>query len=1166
MDYIMVGLLAALGVSLATVGYVVLRNRIMFLIGLRNMPRRLAQTVLIVIGLMLSTLIISAAFTTGDTVDYSLTNVTYTLLGHTDEVVQRRGETDEGPNQRTSTIPQEVSDQLGAALEDAADPNIDGYLPLLFEQVPVLNPETSLSEPAATFVGLDADSLDGFPDFVSAITGETVDVGSLAQDEAFMNESAADELATEPGDRVQVFVQGEPHTFTIVDVVEDRFLTGVGDFDDREGMVTRLDTLQEVVGRPGEVSSIAISNRGGVRDSVDLTDAVVGRLRATIGAEGLAPRNPLPTDIALEIETVKQDLVENSELAGNAFATFFLVFGLFSIAAGMLLIVMIFVMLAAERKPEMGMARAVGTKRGHLIQMFMSEGMAYNVLSAMVGAGLGIVIAFGMAEIMASIFSEFGLSIQPHVTARSIVISYSLGVVLTYLTVVFSSWRVSNLNIVAAIRDLPEVEAPNPEHATWVGYLRGVLNAFVAAGIILISLIAAARFTDLAPLFLVVALLGLVGPWLYLLRGHNFSAPADKRAAGQPIPKWPLILFPSLGAGVALIAVVLFDADAIAVAVGFAIGLAVALLYLLAVLLVWLTRDRRPGSVPAGLVLLGIVVAPLGLLLVALQDRDRPIAWSAGFGTLGLVVGALFMQWGVASNVAFPFALGFSLILFGAAMVLCFFGLPPRLVFTTVGGLLLVLWGFTAGNRLEWLVGELEGDMEMFFLSGVVMVAASTFVLIYNADLILAALSRLGGLFGAILPAMKTAVAYPLAYKFRTGMTLAMISLVVFALTVMSTMNLNFDRIFLADTARGGWDAVVDENPNNPIDDLPAALIEAGSDAPDRFRAVGRASLDTAAWVSEISPSNPGGNLRLADYPILGVDEGFVDGGDIPLSARAREFESDEAVWEAMKNERNVAIVDGFVLQDAQFGGDEFSISGIDPDASEFDPILLNLWNPITGKQDKVRVIGVIDFGASATFPGIYVPERMFTRVFGEPDLSRHFVGLEDPGDSKAVAQDIEASLLTAGVQAESLKQRIDDQQALGRNFFLLMQGFMGLGLFVGIAAVGVIAFRTVVERRQHIGMLRAIGYKRSTVALSFMLESSFITLLAVLSGVGLALWLSFFVVTSDDFPSGPGGFFIPWSHIVFISLFTYGASLLMTFIPSRQAASVPMAEALRYE
>ena len=49
-------------------------------------------TTLIVLGLMLSTLIISAAFATGDTVDRSLTAQGYSMLGHVDES-WRAGET-----------------------------------------------------------------------------------------------------------------------------------------------------------------------------------------------------------------------------------------------------------------------------------------------------------------------------------------------------------------------------------------------------------------------------------------------------------------------------------------------------------------------------------------------------------------------------------------------------------------------------------------------------------------------------------------------------------------------------------------------------------------------------------------------------------------------------------------------------------------------------------------------------------------------------------------------------------------------------------------------------------------------------------------------------------------------------------------------------------------
>ena len=75
---------------------------------------------------------------------------------------------------------------------------------------------------------------------------------------------------------------------------------------------------------------------------------------------------------------------------------FFTTFGSFSIAAGILLIFLIFVMLAAERRGELGIARAIGTRRGHLVQMFTFEGAAYDLIAAAVGAILGAIVAYGM--------------------------------------------------------------------------------------------------------------------------------------------------------------------------------------------------------------------------------------------------------------------------------------------------------------------------------------------------------------------------------------------------------------------------------------------------------------------------------------------------------------------------------------------------------------------------------------------------------------------------------------------------------------------------------------------------------------------------------------------------------------------------------------------------
>jgi len=60
MNTIMIVLVILLALSVSISLLVFLRNRIIFMIGLRNIPRRVAQTVLIVIGLMLSTVIITA--------------------------------------------------------------------------------------------------------------------------------------------------------------------------------------------------------------------------------------------------------------------------------------------------------------------------------------------------------------------------------------------------------------------------------------------------------------------------------------------------------------------------------------------------------------------------------------------------------------------------------------------------------------------------------------------------------------------------------------------------------------------------------------------------------------------------------------------------------------------------------------------------------------------------------------------------------------------------------------------------------------------------------------------------------------------------------------------------------------------------------------------------
>ena len=84
-------LCAMLVVVIASLALLAWRRPVFFKLGLRPIPRRRAQSTLIVLGLMLATLIITAAFVTGDTLSYSIRSLAIKGMGEFDEVIQVSG-------------------------------------------------------------------------------------------------------------------------------------------------------------------------------------------------------------------------------------------------------------------------------------------------------------------------------------------------------------------------------------------------------------------------------------------------------------------------------------------------------------------------------------------------------------------------------------------------------------------------------------------------------------------------------------------------------------------------------------------------------------------------------------------------------------------------------------------------------------------------------------------------------------------------------------------------------------------------------------------------------------------------------------------------------------------------------------------------------------------
>ena len=86
-DSLAVFLSLSVGLSIAVLVVLALRNRVFFRLGVRNANRRRGRSLLIVVGLMLATTIIASALGTGDTMGRTVRFTVLRSLGTQDEWV-----------------------------------------------------------------------------------------------------------------------------------------------------------------------------------------------------------------------------------------------------------------------------------------------------------------------------------------------------------------------------------------------------------------------------------------------------------------------------------------------------------------------------------------------------------------------------------------------------------------------------------------------------------------------------------------------------------------------------------------------------------------------------------------------------------------------------------------------------------------------------------------------------------------------------------------------------------------------------------------------------------------------------------------------------------------------------------------------------------------------
>jgi len=440
-------LLLSLIVALTLLSVVVLafKNKILFKMGVRNFSRRPKETAIVVIGLLVSTAIISGSLIAGETVNYIIEKATYDALGTIDETVA-------AGNQNFFNYA--VYEKLTS--DSNVTSRVVGISPAITSIVPSIDDVTSgVTATNAQLHGVNFTYDKEFGSF-TLMNGTRTNATDLGSGEALINNKLAVELNAHVGDKLAVnyVTPGaafSSHSFTIKYIAQD---VGKAQYGLQKTVFMPLEAAQNLVQKPGQINEIEISNTGNVENGIVKSDEVVSAVKQSlIGASSGA-----------NVMSMKSDLLKKAHDTGTQLSSLFVMLSTFSIIAGVMLIINIFVMLAEERKSELGMARAVGMQRRHLIQMFMFEGITYSVLAAAVGSILGVGIGAGLVNGFNAIFmrgeNAMGLTLQLHYSLSDIFNAFLLGVIITFITIAVASFRISKLNIVEAIRNVTVPEQP----------------------------------------------------------------------------------------------------------------------------------------------------------------------------------------------------------------------------------------------------------------------------------------------------------------------------------------------------------------------------------------------------------------------------------------------------------------------------------------------------------------------------------------------------------------------------------------------------------------------------------------------------------------------------------------------------------------------------------
>jgi hypothetical protein len=209
------------------------------------------------------------------------------------------------------------------------------------------------------------------------------------------------------------------------------------------------------------------------------------------------------------------------------------------------------------------------------------------------------------------------------------------------------------------------------------------------------------------------------------------------------------------------------------------------------------------------------------------------------------------------------------------------------------------------------------------------------------------------------------------------------------------------------------------------------------------------------------------------------------------------------------------------------------------------------------GEPIHLRLVGLLE--KSLFQSELLISEAQFERNFPSR-TGRSFFLLDPPaGRDRELIGALETGLHAYGLDAAPTRERLDRYQAVQNTYLATFQTLGGLGLLLGTVGLAAILLRNVLERRGELATMRALGWRRSSLAWLVLAENTLLLLIGLAVGSAAAL-----LAVAPHLLAGNA--VVPWFSLALTLLLIVAVGTAAAAAAVRRALASPLLPALKSE